>query len=48
MTAAPCPPAPSDSTAAVTAADGTTGSTSTSIVPPQARPTSHACSSLMP
>ena len=27
---------------------GTTGSTRTSIVPPQASPTSHACSSLIP
>ena len=27
---------------------GATGSTSTSIVPPQARPTSQACSSLIP
>ena len=31
-----------------TAASGTAGSTSTSIVPPHARPTSHACSSLIP
>ena len=32
----------------VQAWSGTAGDTSTSIVPPQARPTSHACSSLIP
>ena len=46
VTTAPCPLA--GPVAAATAAAGTSGSTSTSIVPPQARPTSQACSSLIP
>jgi hypothetical protein len=37
-----------ESRAAVTAASGTNGLISTSMVPPQASPTSHACSSLIP
>ena len=47
-TAEPCPPAPTDARAAATTAAGATGSTRTSMVPPHARPTSHACSSLIP
>ena len=39
---------PRRATAASTATAGTAGSTKTSIVPPQASPTSQACSSLMP
>ena len=38
MTAEPCPPAPIDPRAASITTAGATGSTSTSIVPPQARP----------
>ena len=48
MTADPCPAAPTEPRAASMTIAGATGSTRTSIVPPQASPTSHASSSLIP
>ncbi len=48
MTAEPWPCAPTEARADSMTIAGATGSTSTSIVPPQASPTSHACSSLIP
>ena len=47
-TATDRPRGPMDPTAAALTAAGTAGWTSTSIVPPQARPTSQASSSLIP